>query len=288
MKMEMIIVPVSALLVGAVLGWGVTTAFLEPEVVVESVKEESPDELKLVPVESEETDRLRRENAQLKAESEQQKEQLAELKRQREHRRGERSDRRFGGAQPAEGEGEGEEREVVRQERPQGGGRGDWVERMKNEDPQRYNEWTNRMARMGEQMRAQARDQQSFFDFDTSLLSASDRERVEHHRELMAARDQLMEQMQTATPEERRQLGPQMGEIMGALNQSNGQVRDVLLKQKMTECGFSDQDATAMVSELKGIFQATENGGFGGPGGRGGFGGGGNRGGNRGGRGGRR
>lgn len=287
MKMEMIVVPVSALLVGAVLGWGVTTAFLEPEVVVESVKEESPDELKLVPVESEETDRLRRENAQLKAESEQQKEQLAELKRQREHRRGERSDRRFGGAHSAEGEGE--EREVVRQERPQGGGRDEnWLERLKTENPERYIAETNRMARFGEQLRARARDQQSFFDFDTSLLSAPDRERVEHHRELMAARDQLMEQMQTATPEERRQLSPQMGEIWGALNRSNGQVRDVLLKQKMTECGFSDQDATAMVSELKGIFQATENGGFGGPGGRGGFGGGGNRGGNRGGRGGRR
>jgi hypothetical protein len=83
--------------------------------------------------------------------------------------------------------------------------------------------------------------------------------------------------------EERRAAFDEMRETDGKIRELNRAERENLLAQTAQALGFQGDDATEIVETVKGIYEATENGGWGGPGGPGGPGGGrGNRGGGRG------
>lgn len=263
--MKNIIIPIAALVVGVAGGYALKSAFVTPPAEVET--EDARPSVSAEPLgEVVETSdegalaALRRDKARLEA-------LVAELRQQLAERPAVTAEQ----APPA----------VARHDRQPRNDR-ERFERFRAENPEQYAELTNGMARAGRWMRDRGRSTYAFLDsIDTSMMSEGDREIVQRHKDLLAARDELIAKMQSATDDERFELAPKMGEMMAEIGRSNGQLRETLLKQAAAELGIQGEDVGTVVSTFQEIMRATggDFGGFGGRGGpRGGFGGRGGRG----------
>ncbi len=181
-------------------------------------------------------------------------------------------------------EEESERRE--RRERPRFDPRAE-MERMQKENPERYAQMTNGMAQFRRRRLERAQSKMDFLaSVDTSMMSPEARKVHADLQDMIEKREAIEDKMRNfldMSEEERRATFDEMRETDGKIRELNRAERENLLAQTAQALGFQGDDATEIVETVKGIYEATENGGWGGPGGPGGPGGGrGNRGGGRG------
>ena len=161
------------------------------------------------------------------------------------------------------------------------------MERIKVEDPARYAQMTNQMAQFRQRRLERAQSKMDFLaSVDTSMMSPEARKVHADLQDMIEKREAIEDKMRNfldMSEEERRAAFDEMRETDGKIRELNRAERENLLAQTAQALGFQGDDATEIVETVKGIYEATENGGWGGPGGPGGPGGGrGNRGGGRG------
>lgn len=147
------------------------------------------------------------------------------------------------------------------------------IERMKKDDPARYNDMTNRMANF---RRMRAERAQGKIDFltsiDTSGMSAEDRANHERLQTLIAKREEMEEKMRTLfelSEDERNATFREMGELHRELAEVNRREREILLNETAGALGLGGEDAVALTETVKEIYEATDE-GFRMPGGPGG------------------
>ena len=165
------------------------------------------------------------------------------------------------------------------------------MERMMQENPERYAQMTNGIAQARQRRLEQVQSKMDFLSsVDTSKMSPEARKTHESLQDMIAKREELEEKMRGAmnmTGDERRTVFEEMRATDGAIRELNRAERENLLVTTAETLGFQGDEATEFVDTIKGIYKSTENSGRGGVG-PGGFGGGRGPGGRRGGRGGGR
>lgn len=143
------------------------------------------------------------------------------------------------------------------------------MERMKTEDPARYAEITNNMARWRQQ---RSERQMAKLDFlssiDTSRMSPQAKAVHEQLQDAIARQEELESQMhdESLTEEGRRQLWNQMRENGRQLWALNGKERNNLIETTARNLGFKGQEVREISTTMREIIEATDS-GFGGPGG---------------------
>lgn len=159
------------------------------------------------------------------------------------------------------------------QENQRGRGRRGFMdmEKLKTEDPERYQQIMNRRQEMQQRMQERHNKQQQLVQkLDTSKMSPERRQQVERYKELTAQFEKARQNMENLTPEERREQmmanRDSFHEMMGLQNV----IRDEAINQAVQS---GDTEAAKEAMELFGGPGGGRRGGFGGPGGRGGFGG---------------
>lgn len=147
------------------------------------------------------------------------------------------------------------------------------IERMKKDDPARYNDMTNRMANF---RRMRAERAQGKIDFlssiDTSAMSAEDRANHERLQTLIAKREEIEEKMRTLfelSDDEQAATFREMGELHLELADASRREREILLNETAGALGLGGEDAEALTETVKEIYEATDE-GFRMPGGPGG------------------
>ena len=157
---------------------------------------------------------------------------------------------------------------VAQQPARPGGGRGgfnDWLERLKNSDPARYAQETNRIANW---RRMRAERARSTLDFlaavDTSGMSAAARKTHADLQEAVARREELEDSLrrEDLSPEQRQQLFREMREVHRDLMRLNGEERANLISETAKALGFEGEDAKEVSATIQEVINAT-GGGFG-------------------------
>lgn len=136
------------------------------------------------------------------------------------------------------------------------------MEKMKEENPQRYQEITNRIARFRMQRAKQAASKMEFLSsIDVSGMSAGARRTHEELQMAIARREELEAKMHEAdlSDEERMGLFMQMRETDGDLRRLNAAERDNLLLETAKSLGFDGADAKEISSTVKEIIDATSS-----------------------------
>lgn len=154
---------------------------------------------------------------------------------------------------------------------------GDWfrrgqerMERLKLENPERYAEITNRMARFRRDRLELAQSQLNFLDsIDTTRMSASAKTLHEQLKTAIVQREELEEKFhQDDLPAEERELVMQdmraKDHLLRMLNQGE---RSNLIRQTVESIGFQGDDAGVLVETINDIIRNTD-GRRNGPGGR--------------------
>lgn len=160
------------------------------------------------------------------------------------------------------------EERAERPEPPRMGRGGDWLANLKAEDPERYQQVTNGMARWRSERAAQAKSRIDFLaSVDTSKMSRQARETHERLQSLYAERENLQASMDEmmmgggeVSGEDRRKMFEQMRETTQAINELSIQERENLIKQTAETLGFKGEDVGEIAATIKGIIDATETG----------------------------
>lgn len=171
-----------------------------------------------------------------------------------------------------EGSGEKQSATAVREsERPP---RRDFraeMERLRVEEPERYAQITNRMARFRQQNLERAQSKMDFLaSIDTSTMPQAAREAHTALMDLIERRAEIDDKFRNfgaMTDEERRAAFDEMREVDGRINRLNRTVRGNLLRQTAKELGLNGEISKDFVDTVTGIIDATES-GFGHRGGR--------------------
>ena len=258
---SLLVIAVPALLAGAALGYFVPRLFSRaPEPVEETEEAKVPEKRPARPQPAQGTDaelrRLRALNRELHAKIEDLERQLAEQgtaaaeepieQPATNHAEGRR---RFGPPTFAE------------------------LEEMRQNNPERYVQETNRIAQFRAGWQGQLQNQ---FDIlasaDTTHMTAKQRQVHEDYVNLLARIDELGEQLNPLAdiPEEqRRAAGQEMRETWRQLHELQRLERDTLLTQTANALGFRGRKAQEVVEGIKQVYEATGGGPWGRGGGRG-------------------
>ena len=157
----------------------------------------------------------------------------------------------------------------VARERPRGpeGFMAD-LERMKEEDPERYASMTNRMAQFRRRMMQRTESKlETLASIDTTGWSKSQIATHEKYQDLIARREELMEIIRHdsgATQQERSAAFSELMRLGHELRETGAKERNTLLDKTFTELGYSGQDAAEIRETVKTIYSTTEE--WGGPG----------------------
>lgn len=139
------------------------------------------------------------------------------------------------------------------------------MERLKNSDPARYAQETNRIANW---RRMRAERARSTLDFlaavDTSGMSAAARKTHADLQEAVARREELEDSLrrEDLSPEQRQQLFREMREVHRDLMRLNGEERANLISETAKALGFEGEDAKEVSATIQEVINAT-GGGFG-------------------------
>ena len=137
----------------------------------------------------------------------------------------------------------------------------DRMERMKTEDPERYEQMMTRRREMEERI---AKRDDFLNAIDLSKLPQAKRQAVSEYRELLRANQELMQNAMNGD----RDSGREMWENQRAINDLSAEVRTILLEQYGKTIGATGSQLADQVNQ---ILDATSSGfGFGGGAGRGG------------------
>ena len=146
------------------------------------------------------------------------------------------------------------------------------MEAMRVNDPERYTQMTNNMARW--KARRQERLQSQFnllSNADTAHMTKSQRAVHARYLDLLAKEEELREMMNPdntdITDAQRDAAFKEMRETSHELRKLEKEERDTLLTQTANALGLTGNDAAEVVSAIKAVYEATGHGGPGGPGG---------------------
>ena len=137
------------------------------------------------------------------------------------------------------------------------------MEEMKKNEPERYNEMTNRMVQWRRDQAARARDKIDFLSsIDTSRMSAGAKKTHDALQGLIARRDNLEAQLQQEdlTDEERGTLMRELRESHRELQHLNAEERRNLLDETAKGLGFAGEDAKEFSATIQDVIEATDSG----------------------------
>ena len=138
------------------------------------------------------------------------------------------------------------------------------MERLRVEEPERYAQITNRMARFRQQNLERAQSKMDFLaSIDTSTMPQAAREAHTALMDLIERRAEIDDKFRNfgaMTDEERRAAFDEMREVDGDINRLNKTVRSNLLRQTAKELGLKGEASKDFVDTVKGIIDATESG----------------------------
>lgn len=142
------------------------------------------------------------------------------------------------------------------------------LERIKNEDPDRYASMTNRMAQFRNRMLQRAENKlETLASIDTTGWSKSQIATHEKYQDLIAKREELMDIIRydsNASQQERDEAFKELRTIGSELHKTSSKVRNTLLEKTFSELGFNKKDSIEIRETIKTIYSATEEwGGFG-------------------------
>jgi len=166
---------------------------------------------------------------------------------------------------------------AVHQDRGWGGpldGFRERMERMKKEDPARYSEVTNNMARWRKRSSEHQRARIEFLSsIDTSRMDVAAKGVHKSLQDQIAYREEIEQRLQDQSldDDERHELMEKLLESNRQIRALNEVERNNLIEQTAQTLGFEGQDVKDISQTMREIIEATDN-GFGGHHGRGGHG----------------
>jgi len=137
------------------------------------------------------------------------------------------------------------------------------LERLKNENPARYAQVTNSIARFSQMRRERARARDEMLSsVDVSRMSPQGRKVHARYMELSAKRDELMDSMQRedVTDEERRATWGRIHQMGESLHEAAAAERVNLLNEMARDLGFEGEDAMAIAETVREVVDATDPG----------------------------
>lgn len=152
--------------------------------------------------------------------------------------------------------------EIARNETPQPVNFRERMEKMKTEDPQRYREITNRVARFRMHRARQAASKMEFLSsIDVSGMSAAAKRTHEELQQAIVDREELEIKLHDAdlSDEERGELFAKMRETDGRLRRLNAAERDNLLLETAKGLGFGGAEAKEISATIKDVIDATSS-----------------------------
>ena len=144
----------------------------------------------------------------------------------------------------------------------------DWrkrFEEMKQNDPERYAQMTNRMAQFRARRLEHAQSRLDFLSsIDTSRMSASARKTHEQLQAMIERREEIESRLHQGdlADGDRRLLFEEMREADRELRRLNRAERDNLLNAAARELGLAKEEAAEMTDAVKSIIEATDSPGF--------------------------
>ena len=136
------------------------------------------------------------------------------------------------------------------------------MERLKTEEPERYAQITNQMARFRRRRSNQAKSRLEFLaSVDTSRMSKGAKETHEQLQGLLSAREDLETKMMdpNLSDDERGELFQQMVETEFRIRRLSRAERDNLLGQVAESLGYAGDEAAEISGTISGIMEATED-----------------------------
>ena len=157
------------------------------------------------------------------------------------------------------------------------------MEELREKDPAKYAQMTNRFARMQEHRLQRTNNRLEILDsVDTSRLNEKELQTHEALREAIVKREELRQllnpQNEDVTEEQRRAIIEELSKLDETMRQLEKRERNTLLTKTARSFGVSAANAKELTETIKAIYEATSGGGHhgpppGGPGGpRGGWG----------------
>ena len=147
-------------------------------------------------------------------------------------------------------------------ERPQMNWR-ERIEEMKKNEPERYNEMTNRMAQWRRNQSERAKNKIDFLSsIDTSRMSAGAKKTHIALQNLIARRDDLEAQLQQEdlSDEDRGTLMRELWESHRELQRLNAEERKILIGETAKGLGFAGDDAKEFSATIQEVIEATDSG----------------------------
>jgi len=151
------------------------------------------------------------------------------------------------------------------------------MEQMAKDDPERFAQMTNRMARWRQRRIDRANAKLDFLEsVDTSKMTAEQKKVHDAFQNLLVRREELVEKMHNPemTDEDREDIFRDMRETDHAMRQAARAEREALISQAAQALGFTGEDAATVSATFGDIISSTEtshgfgppHGGPGGPG----------------------
>ena len=137
------------------------------------------------------------------------------------------------------------------------------LEELKEKDPARYTQITNRMAQWRQRQSERAQSKLDFLSsVDTSHMSAGARKVHDELQEAIVRQEELERRLQdpNLSEDERRSLFTELHESRGQLADLSRRERSNLLNETARELGFSGEDAKAITSTIRDVIEATDAG----------------------------
>ena len=144
--------------------------------------------------------------------------------------------------------------------------RGNWRERMeelKERDPARYTQMTNRFAQWRRSRAEQARNKIVFLSsIDTSHMSADARKTHDALQDLIARREEIEQQLQDPdlSDDDRGKLMGELHSTHHELMRLNGEERNNLFEETARNIGFEGEDAKEISATIQEVIRATDSG----------------------------
>ena len=137
------------------------------------------------------------------------------------------------------------------------------MEEMKRNEPERYNEMTNRMAQWRRDQSVRAKNKIDFLSsIDTSRMSAGAKKTHFALQNLIARRDDLEAQLQQEdlSDEDRGAMMHELWESHRELQRLNAEERKILIGETAKGLGFSGEDAREFSATIQEVIEATDSG----------------------------
>ncbi len=141
-----------------------------------------------------------------------------------------------------------------------------YMEKIKQQDPQRHAQMTNRMARWRARHIAETQDRMDFFaSLDTSTMTPKELENHDKLQQLIMRREELMQSLSPEnadlTAAERENVFREMRATQRQLVKLEQAERDMLLRQTVRNLGCQGSVAKELVDTIKTIYNVTQSGG---------------------------